>query len=290
MSFLKKCISAVLAGITCLCFSAGVFAENPIEPPVIKCTRRIVTITAQEGATIYYTTDGTTPDENSEEYTKAFAIADDTVVKAIAVTADGTSDIAERTLPSPLGDDDPDGWAEIDELLEDVSNHSTITVEAEKNTVIPERILDKIKGRDITLVIKVADGMKWTVNGKNVEYARDTDLYITTGEYIPKSVIDAVDGAKTTQLHLTNDGDFGFKATLSLSVDRENNGKYANLYSYNSTTKELEFRAASLVESGKTTFDFDHAADYALVIDEKSHADLSDLAAGEGVSVNEIML
>ncbi len=41
--------------------------------------------TATEGATIYYTTDGTEPTADSKEYTAAFNVTEDTVVKAIAV-------------------------------------------------------------------------------------------------------------------------------------------------------------------------------------------------------------
>lgn len=42
------------------------------------------------GATIYYTTDGSTPDENSTEYTEPFTLPDDstTTVKAIAIHSD----------------------------------------------------------------------------------------------------------------------------------------------------------------------------------------------------------
>ena len=55
-----------------------------------------VTITAQEGAAIYYTLDGSTPTEESTRYTEPFSISETTTVKALA--------IAENYLPSAIGE------------------------------------------------------------------------------------------------------------------------------------------------------------------------------------------
>lgn len=46
---------------------------------------KTVTISAADGATIYYTTDGTVPDENSDEYEAPIAVSADMTIKAIAV-------------------------------------------------------------------------------------------------------------------------------------------------------------------------------------------------------------
>jgi len=54
--------------------------------PVISCTANTVTITGPAGATIYYTTDGsTTPTSSSSTYSAPFAIEENTTVKAIAI-------------------------------------------------------------------------------------------------------------------------------------------------------------------------------------------------------------
>lgn len=53
--------------------------------PSISCKDNVVTITAATGATIYYTTDGTTPSTESTKYTAAFDINEDTTVKAISL-------------------------------------------------------------------------------------------------------------------------------------------------------------------------------------------------------------
>lgn len=58
-----------------------------------------ISITAAEGCTIFYTLDGTTPDEYSEIYTAPFTISRTTTVRAIAVDAAGlTSYMSTSTI------------------------------------------------------------------------------------------------------------------------------------------------------------------------------------------------
>ena len=66
---------------------------------------------------------------------------------------------------------------------------------------------------------------------------------------------------------------FPFQLTLSVKLDKVNAGYYANLYFYNETTKALEFQQTVIVGAdGKTEFVFDNASEYAIVVDDISHA------------------
>lgn len=57
-----------------------------------------VTITAEEGAAIFYTTDGTVPTSWDPAYTAPFTITETTTVKAVARVNDIYSDVAEMTF------------------------------------------------------------------------------------------------------------------------------------------------------------------------------------------------
>ena len=71
------------------------------ESPFVGSTE--VTITADEGASIYYTTDGSDPTKESNEYTEPFTIEATTTVKAIAYIEEGSSSaIASKTFEKTL--------------------------------------------------------------------------------------------------------------------------------------------------------------------------------------------
>ena len=60
--------------------------------------------------------------------------------------------------------------------------------------------------------------------------------------------------------------------TLSAPLGKTNAGYWANLYWYNERTEELEFQqAARIARDGTAEFALDHASDYAIVIDDRSH-------------------
>ena len=115
----------------------------------------------------------------------------------------------------------------------------------------------------------------WTVNGLDIpKNARLSDLDITMdADTIPVSVINNLTGTvDTIQLFLKHSGAFGFTLTLTAPLGEDNAGYWANLYYYNKGTRTLEFQAADKIASdGTASFPFDHASDYAIVIDDVSH-------------------
>ena len=65
--------------------------------PVIEIDDGTCTIIGEDGSTIYYTTDGSDPDDESTEYTEPFEVTAGSTVKAIAYSPfrSGPSEIVE---------------------------------------------------------------------------------------------------------------------------------------------------------------------------------------------------
>ena len=144
-------------------------------------------------------------------------------------------------------------------------------------TTLEREVFEALAGQDITLEIDAGDGVLWTVNGLDIpEDTRlhDLDLDVDLGDSgIPATVLNAITGEySTVQFTLSHDGPFGFTLTLAAPLGRDNAGYWANLYYYNEKGRELEFRqAARIGRDGRAEFRMDHASQYAVVIDDKSH-------------------
>ena len=78
--------AVVLPAKPTLISSCSFYGEQEVK---ISCTT--------DGATIYYTTDGTEPTKESTEYSEPFTVAETTTVKAIAVNENGSSEVATAT-------------------------------------------------------------------------------------------------------------------------------------------------------------------------------------------------
>ena len=70
-----------------------------------------------------------------------------------------------------------------------------------------------------------------------------------------------------SQLSLTHNGPFGFRADLTLNLGSEYHGRTGNLYYYDSSGK-LVFRNAGVIGTdGQISLSFSHASDYVVIID-----------------------
>lgn len=166
-----------------------------------------------------------------------------------------------------------ESFANVVEAVNKAKAGSTIRVNLKKTTKIPANVFENIKGKDVTVTLKVSDQASWIINGKditgNVTAPIDLGLVVGTSD-IPKQKVTALaDGNETIQLSLNYDGAFGFDGVLRISVGDTYSGKVANLYYYNETTGKFEYyQAVQVKEDGTVDFAFSHASDYVIVFSD----------------------
>ena len=179
--------------------------------------------------------------------------------------------------PFIKGENGKEGWDVIRENAKSVAEGGSVTVDMNGTTVVPSDLFELIRGRNVTLTFDMGGGILWRVNGMDVAENRagDIDFGVKTGananNVIPVEVINNITGEKAhMNLSLAYDGEFGFRAVLSLNVDAKNAGMYANLYYYNERTGALEFMSAGRIAAdGTAELVFTHASEYTIVIDKE---------------------
>ena len=158
--------------------------------------------------------------------------------------------------------------------LKNAKEGSTVAIDMKGETKLPASVTKEIAGKDVTVELDMGGGMVWSFNGLDVPKGGvSLNLGAKTGtKTIPAKVLNALTGEATTiQLQLNHNGPFGMSLKLSVDLGKKHDGLYANLYIYNPKSGELEFQSAGMISGGKASWVFDHASDYAIVIDKESH-------------------
>ena len=190
--------------------------------------------------------------------------------------------------PTPTPDPEPTpegpstevsaGWEDIAGEIEDAEEGDEITINMGDETKVPAEIFESVAGKDVDVTFDLGDDLSWTVNGKDIPddaALADLDLGVALDtDGIPANVVNAITGeVGTVQITLAHDGEFGFTMTLTAPLGKENAGYWANLYHYDEEAEKLNFEAAAEIdEDGNVKIPFTHASQYAIVIDDHSHA------------------
>ena len=216
--------------------------------------------------------------------TATTAATDNYAAGKVTVSAKASSLLGiQENEPFIEGDEGKAGWDVISDEIKSAEDGDKIIVDMNGGTELPKNIVSDIKGKDIDLVLDMGNGFTWTINGKTVTDPKSVDMGISKGSDIPVKVINNLTGeCQYTTVTLAHNGDFGFKAVLTVDMGRENHGAYANLYYYNKNGNATEFISSGLIgNDGNAKLSFTHASEYIIVIDEHDHGVKKDVDTGD---------
>lgn len=182
--------------------------------------------------------------------------------------------------PEPEGPatDGSEGWTDIEDEIADADDGDALAIDMNGTTEVPKEIFEAVAGKDVDVTFELEDGVSWTVNGTDIPTdadLNDLDLGVTMdSDGIPVNVINTITGERdSVQMTLAHDGEFGFTMTLSAPLGKENAGYWANLYHYDEDAEAMSFEvAAEIDDDGNAKLPMSHASQYAIVIDDHSHA------------------
>lgn len=184
--------------------------------------------------------------------------------------------------PYIYGDTSKSGWDTVISEIDITPDGSTVRINMNGTTELPQTVVSRIQNRDINLELNMSNTV-WTINGLDVTNPKTVNMRVSDRyEKIPDSVMDGLySELNVKQLRLYHNGSFGFTANLSLNVGKKYDGYYATLYYYNTKMKQLEYSGQSYVSGGITEFEFIHASYYAIGFSSEPLYD--DVSSGAGV-------
>lgn len=141
---------------------------------------------------------------------------------------------------------------------------------------VPQNVLNTIKGTKLTVAFHSGNGVALSISGqdlknKDLSKIQNIDLTVNqTSNTIPANVVSAKSGTVNRQLGIRDAGSFGVNVNIHVNVGKDNSGKSANLYRYNTEKGRLEYCGSFTVTStGQSMFALKRGGNYLVTVTDR---------------------
>lgn len=190
------------------------------------------------------------------------------------------------TEPYISGNPEKSGWNAVYSEILGAADGGTVTVRMNDTTELPKEITSCMQSKNVNLVLKMENGVSWTINGMDIEKPKAVDMEVSTAPR--KSLADLADSIgskrKAVPIKLYQNGDPGLSADLTVNLNDRYNGYCASLYSRNRKTGEAEYISSSTAANGKAVISFSKYSDsseYAVIFTDEPV--IEDISSNAGI-------
>lgn len=225
----------------------------------------------------------------------------------LALTAEAPEGVGARMTGTPsavftvaadvVSDDDDDDdnsgssaapavdWTDVsssvqDKVAEMVKNPAIASVNmnfvCSGEVKVPQNVLNTIKGTKVTVAFHSGNGVALSISGqdlKNKDLSKIQNIDLTvdqTSNAIPANVVSTKSGTVSRQLGIRDTGSFGVNVNIHVNVGKDNAGKSANLYRYNTEKGRLEYCGSFTVTSnGQSMFALKRGGNYLVTVTDR---------------------
>ncbi len=184
------------------------------------------------------------------------------------------------------GESEDDLWERVGNAINQCEDGKTVSVDmkGKDDAVVPEEIFSELKGKNVGLRLKMGSGFSWKFHGLEIEEPQELDMGVELVEdYIDEELVDAVKNKLgSIQLSFNHEGDFGLTATLEIQVGEKNDGKYANLFYYNTANDCLDFTDTDQIDGGKAKLKLSHASEWLVTLSSAAYSGASRISLDDG--------
>lgn len=215
----------------------------------------------------------------TKQDTKTEAKPEEKQENVASETTEETPAAVENNIPAgekdPISINGEKGWDAIEATFEAATQ--PVRINLNESTLVPADVFVKASETNTPIILASNEEATWSVlptdvNIEQVNSLGGINLGIVNDSFnIPESALETVTDTVNDQVvnktfDIKHDGNFGFKADLTMKINGGIPGQYANLYCYSPYTGQMEFIDSSVISANQeATFAMTHSSSYAIV-------------------------